>query len=79
MGVGARPQVASQIIGDSVCVCVWGRMRRELRLPIPHRNMALFRGLLVLSLSCLQVPCLVASLGRDLRGEGRQVWKKPEV
>lgn len=44
---------------------------------IPQRNMALFRGLLVLSLSCLQVPCLVASLGRDLRGEGRQIVSGP--
>ncbi|XP_039742235.1 alpha-2-antiplasmin isoform X1 [Pteropus medius] len=34
--------------------------------------MALLWGLLVLSLSCLQVPCLVVSLGHDLRGEGRQ-------
>lgn len=46
----------------------WGQ-----RLPIPHRNMALLQGLLVLSLSCLQGPGLVVSLGLGLGGAGRPV------
>lgn len=47
--------------------------RWEQRLPVPHRNMVLLRGLLVLSLSCLQGPGLLVSLGLGLGGAGRQV------
>ena len=53
--------------------------RKERRLPIPHRNMALLWGLLVLSLSCLQSPCSAVSLGRGLGGAGRQLRERPGV
>lgn len=78
VGVVAWPQVACQIIGDSVCGV---GARWEPRLPVPLRNMVLLRGLLVLSLFCLQGPYLVVSLGRGLGlgGEGRWAWERPEV
>lgn len=51
-------------------VCV--RVRWEPRLPVPHRNMALLWGLLVLSLSCLQGPYLAVSLGSGLGLDGEE-------
>lgn len=47
--------------------------RWQLRLSVPHRNMALLQGLLVLSLSCLQGPCWVVSLGCGPGGVRRPV------
>lgn len=56
--------------------------RKERRLPIPHRNMALLwlpELVLVLSLSCLQSPCSAVSLGRGLGGAGRRLRETPGV
>lgn len=50
--------------------------RWEQWLPVPHRNMALLWGLLVLSLSCLQGSSVVVSLGLGLGGAGSQVGKR---